>query len=82
MATKLYVWWGLSSDPPSPWQKVTAYDGKYVRFVSDPTNALTTGGNSTHTHSLGTGHTISNTVDYGQLNSGGLSPGSLGAHRA
>lgn len=74
MATKLYVWWGLSSDPPSPWQKVTAYDGKYVRFVSDPTNALTTGGNSTHTHSLGTGHTISNTVDYGQLNSGGAQP--------
>jgi len=74
MATKLYVWWGSSNDPPSPWAKESNYNGKYVRFVSDPSSALTTGGSATHTHSLGTGHTINNAGDYGNLNSGSAQP--------
>ena len=47
----IYVFWSGSGDPPSPWVKVTTYDGRYVRCDSNASNALGTGGSSSHTHS-------------------------------
>lgn len=49
----LYTLWAGSGDPPSPWQKVATWDGKYIRFHSNPSNAGNTGGSSSHTHANG-----------------------------
>ena len=62
-ATKLYAFWELSGNPPSPWYKVATYNDKFVRSTSNTSSALSTGGNLTHTHSLGSGHTVSTTND-------------------
>lgn len=45
----MYVLWAGSGDPPSPWQKIATWDGKYLRLHQS--NPGTTGGSSTHTHS-------------------------------
>lgn len=62
-ATKLYAFWELSGSPPSPWYKVSTYNNKFLRITSNTSSALGTGGNLTHTHSLGSGHTISTAND-------------------
>lgn len=68
MATNLYVWWNQSGNPPSPWQKVSSYNGKYFRCTTTVSGALGTGGSDTHTHSLGTGHTVGTTNDVTNIN--------------
>lgn len=76
----LYVWWSLTGNPPAPWQKLSIYDGKYFRCTSAIADALKTGGNSQHNHTLGTGHTIGTTNDLASFaTSGSLNIGkSLG----
>ncbi len=62
-ATKLYAFWELSGNPPSPWYKVLTYNDRFPRSTSNTSSALGTGGNNTHLHSLNSGHTISTTND-------------------
>lgn len=49
--TNLIIGW-LGGTPPSPWQKLTDYDGEYLRCTATAVQAKTTGGNSTHTHAI------------------------------
>jgi hypothetical protein len=38
-ATKLYAFWELSGNPPSPWYKVATYNDKFVRSTSNTGSA-------------------------------------------
>jgi len=48
----VYALWNSSGNPPSPWSKVTTYDTRFVRFTSNTSQGLTTGGSDTHTHTV------------------------------
>lgn len=51
----IVMWPGTSASIPSGWNRVTALDGKYPKGVpNSSTQPGTTGGNLTHTHTVGT----------------------------
>jgi len=49
MATNIYVFWKETSDPPSPWTRLTR-QGRYVRFTDAAGNHLSQVGAATHNH--------------------------------
>jgi len=50
MATKIFVFWKLVADPPSPWTRLTRTN-KYIRLASDTANHVVETGAATHTPS-------------------------------
>lgn len=66
----MYVLWAGSGDPPSPWQKVATWDGRYLRFCQS--NPGSTGGSSSHTHSATNASCGTSTnVTFGNTDTGG-----------
>lgn len=69
--TNLMAFWG-GGTPPSPWQKLTTWDGKYLRFSSTYSQHGTTGGSATHYHtttnwSVGNNSTSSQYTEIGSV---------------
>ena len=58
--TNLYVFWRKTSDPPSPWTRLTRTN-RYLRFDSNTSNHWVSIGSSTHKHSTSDGQ-IGNSV--------------------
>lgn len=49
--TNIYLLW-IGGTPPSPWQLISTYDGRYLRTVTAYAQAGATGGSSSHSHSV------------------------------
>lgn len=69
--TNLMAFWS-GGTPPSPWQKVTTWDGKYLRFGNTYSQHGTTGGSATHYHtttnwSVGNNSTSSQYTEIGSV---------------
>lgn len=65
--TNLYVFWRKTTDPPSPWTRLTRTN-QYLRFNGTPGNHWTQTGAATHTHPSVSGFSLGDAVFSGSWN--------------